>query len=113
VVRGSTDNGRSRCSTRLLLNLNAAYMALENAAAVDAFHAAALRAGGQDNGAPGRRAIYGPDYYAASSSIRTDIGSRRITVQPKPEVSPNQNDPLPLAPIEPNHGWAKTLAIIV
>ena len=33
--------------------------------AVDAFHAAALRAGGRDNGAPGLRPIYGPDYYAA------------------------------------------------
>jgi hypothetical protein len=39
-----------------------------------------------------------------SSSIRTDTGSRRITVQPKPEVSPNQNDRLPLAPIEPTTG---------
>jgi catechol 2,3-dioxygenase-like lactoylglutathione lyase family enzyme len=36
-----------------------------NAAAVDAFHAAALRSGGRDNGAPGPRPIYGPDYYAA------------------------------------------------
>jgi|SRR5215470_15254019 len=36
-----------------------------NADAVDAFHTAALRAGGQDNGAPGLRPIYGPDYYAA------------------------------------------------
>jgi catechol 2,3-dioxygenase-like lactoylglutathione lyase family enzyme len=36
-----------------------------NAAAVDAFHAAALRSGGQDNGAPDLRPIYGPDYYAA------------------------------------------------
>jgi catechol 2,3-dioxygenase-like lactoylglutathione lyase family enzyme len=36
-----------------------------NAAAVDAFHAAALRSGGQDNGAPGLRPTYGPDYYAA------------------------------------------------
>ncbi len=34
-------------------------------AAVDAFHAAALRAGGRDNGAPGLRPIYAPDYYAA------------------------------------------------
>lgn len=34
-------------------------------AAVDAFHAAALAAGGTDNGAPGLRADYGPDYYAA------------------------------------------------
>jgi catechol 2,3-dioxygenase-like lactoylglutathione lyase family enzyme len=37
----------------------------ENAAAVDAFHAAALRSGGQDNGTPGLRPVYGPDYYAA------------------------------------------------
>ena len=32
---------------------------------VDAFHAAALRAGGKDNGKPGLRADYGPNYYAA------------------------------------------------
>lgn len=32
---------------------------------VDAFHAAALGAGGRDNGAPGLRADYGPGYYAA------------------------------------------------
>ncbi|MGH7079343.1 MAG: VOC family protein [Acetobacteraceae bacterium] len=32
---------------------------------VDAFHAGALAAGGRDNGAPGLRADYGPDYYAA------------------------------------------------
>jgi catechol 2,3-dioxygenase-like lactoylglutathione lyase family enzyme len=32
---------------------------------VDAFHAAALKAGGQDNGAPGLRGDYGPSYYAA------------------------------------------------
>ena len=32
---------------------------------VDAFHAAALRTGGRDNGKPGLRADYGPDYYAA------------------------------------------------
>ena len=33
--------------------------------AVDAFHAAALKAGGTDNGKPGVRADYGPKYYAA------------------------------------------------
>lgn len=33
--------------------------------AVDAFHAAALAAGGSDNGAPGLRAIYHPNYYGA------------------------------------------------
>ncbi len=32
---------------------------------VNAFHAAALAAGGRDNGKPGLRADYGPDYYAA------------------------------------------------
>lgn len=34
-------------------------------ATVDAFHAAALAAGGRDNGAPGVRPQYHPDYYAA------------------------------------------------
>jgi catechol 2,3-dioxygenase-like lactoylglutathione lyase family enzyme len=34
-------------------------------ARVDAFHAAALAAGGIDNGAPGLRADYHPSYYAA------------------------------------------------
>lgn len=33
--------------------------------AVDAFHHAALQAGGQDNGAPGLRPDYGDGYYAA------------------------------------------------
>ncbi|WP_227269570.1 VOC family protein [Roseobacter weihaiensis] len=32
---------------------------------VDAFHAAAIRAGGKDNGAPGLRPHYHADYYAA------------------------------------------------
>ena len=32
---------------------------------VDAFHAAALAAGGHDNGGPGLREAYGPNYYAA------------------------------------------------
>ena len=34
-------------------------------AAVDKFHAAGLKAGGVDNGAPGLRTDYGPKYYAA------------------------------------------------
>jgi catechol 2,3-dioxygenase-like lactoylglutathione lyase family enzyme len=37
----------------------------QDRAAVDAFHAAALKAGGEDNGKPGLRADYGPKYYAA------------------------------------------------
>jgi catechol 2,3-dioxygenase-like lactoylglutathione lyase family enzyme len=32
---------------------------------VDAFHAAALKQGGKDNGMPGVRADYSPSYYAA------------------------------------------------
>jgi len=34
-------------------------------ASVDRFHAAGLAAGGSDNGAPGIRARYDPNYYAA------------------------------------------------
>jgi catechol 2,3-dioxygenase-like lactoylglutathione lyase family enzyme len=33
--------------------------------AVDRFHAAGLKSGGRDNGAPGLRADYAPTYYAA------------------------------------------------
>lgn len=36
-----------------------------NHAAVDAFHAAGLAAGGRDNGAPALRPDYSPNYYAA------------------------------------------------
>lgn len=36
-----------------------------NRAAVDAFHAAGVRNGGKDNGAPGLRTDYDPGYYAA------------------------------------------------
>jgi catechol 2,3-dioxygenase-like lactoylglutathione lyase family enzyme len=39
--------------------------AVDDRATVDAFHAAALEAGGTDNGAPGVREIYHPDYYGA------------------------------------------------
>ncbi len=37
----------------------------ENRAQVEAFHAAALAAGGSDNGPPGIREIYHPNYYGA------------------------------------------------
>jgi len=45
------------------------------AAAVDAFHAAALAAGGASDGAPGLRALHGEGYYAAF--IR-DLDGNRI-----------------------------------
>jgi predicted lactoylglutathione lyase len=34
-------------------------------AQVDRFHAEGLKAGGRDNGRPGLRTDYGPNYYAA------------------------------------------------
>ena len=37
----------------------------ENRAQVDAFHKAALAAGAKDNGAPGLRPMYHPNYYGA------------------------------------------------
>jgi len=37
----------------------------ETRAQVDAFYAAAIAAGGKDNGAPGPRPHYHPDYYGA------------------------------------------------
>lgn len=46
---------------------SAAHVAFRAAshAAVEAFHAAGLGAGGRDNGKPGPRADYGANYYAA------------------------------------------------
>lgn len=44
--------------------MHAAFTA-QNRAAVDAFHAAALEAGGRDNGPPGVREHYHPHYYGA------------------------------------------------
>ncbi len=40
-------------------------LAAKDRATVDAFHAAALAAGGTDNGAPGLRPHYHPSYYGA------------------------------------------------
>ena len=37
----------------------------DDRATVDAFYAAAIKAGGKDNGPPGPRPHYGPNYYAA------------------------------------------------
>ncbi|MBE8970464.1 hypothetical protein IQ277_30915, partial [Nostocales cyanobacterium LEGE 12452] len=41
---------------------------VHNHAAVEAFYNAALAAGGRDNGAPGFRTHYHPNYYAAGSN---------------------------------------------
>ena len=53
--------GAGETSTR---GLHVAFTA-DSRATVDAFYAAAVAAGGQDNGAPGVRAYYHPNYYGA------------------------------------------------
>ncbi len=45
-------------------HIHVAFIA-DDRAAVDAFHKAGLAAGGRDNGAPGIRAHYHPNYYGA------------------------------------------------
>jgi catechol 2,3-dioxygenase-like lactoylglutathione lyase family enzyme len=47
-------------------------------AAVSAFHAAALAGGGKDEGAPGPRPDYGPDYYGA---FCRDLDGNKIEAQ--------------------------------
>jgi catechol 2,3-dioxygenase-like lactoylglutathione lyase family enzyme len=52
-------------------------------AQVEAFHAAALKEGGSNNGEPGPRADYGPDYYGA---FIYDLDGNKIeaTLHPSP-----------------------------
>jgi catechol 2,3-dioxygenase-like lactoylglutathione lyase family enzyme len=57
--------------------------AASSAAAVDAFHAAALRSGGRDNGRPGLRPEYALDYYAAFVVDPDGYRSRPISVREK------------------------------
>ena len=52
------DQGRATAGTHVAL-------AASSRAQVDAFYAAALAAGGTDNGAPGLRPHYHPNYYGA------------------------------------------------
>jgi catechol 2,3-dioxygenase-like lactoylglutathione lyase family enzyme len=59
---GSEDLGLREGSPRAPMHI--AFLAVD-VATVDAFHAAALEAGGRDNGAPGRRPQYHERYYAA------------------------------------------------
>src|SRR5690242_1161319 len=55
---------QEREHVRLITPTHVAFAA-ESRAEVDAFHVAALAAGGSDYGGPGVRAHYHPDYYAA------------------------------------------------
>ena len=52
------DNGRVGEGTHVAFRA-------DTRAQVDAFHKAGLEAGGRDNGGPGLRPHYGPNYYAA------------------------------------------------
>ena len=61
-----------------------------DAAAVVAFHAAAIAAGGRDNGAPGLRPIYSPDYYAA---FIIDPDGYRIEAYYGPAETANPEEP--------------------
>lgn len=51
---------------------------------VQAFHAAALGAGGRDNGPPGPRPIYGPAYYAAFVLDPDGANIEAVCKQPRP-----------------------------
>ena len=63
---------------------NGAMVAFEAAtrAAVDAFHAAALAGGGSDEGPPGLRTHYHPDYYGAY--VRDPEGNKLCAVCHRP-----------------------------
>ena len=64
------------------MNVHVAFSAPDRAT-VDAFHAAALEAGGTDNGAPGLREIYHPSYYGA---FVLDLDGNNVeAVRHKPE----------------------------
>ena len=57
--------------------LNPTHLAFSaNRSAVDAFHTAALAAGGSDNGSPGLRLDYHPHYYGASCATPKGTTSR-------------------------------------
>lgn len=53
--------------------------------AVDNFHQTALENGGTDEGAPGRRPDYGPDYYGA---FVLDLDGNKIEATLNPEPAP-------------------------
>ena len=57
-------------------------VAADSRTQVDAFHAAAVGAGGTDNGAPGVREVYRPNCYGAMSWIPTATASRRFATGP-------------------------------
>jgi catechol 2,3-dioxygenase-like lactoylglutathione lyase family enzyme len=55
---------------------------------VDAFYAAAIGAGGKDNGKPGPRPSYGPRYYAAFVKDREGNNIEVVCYAPAPRRAP-------------------------
>jgi len=71
------------------------YLTAPTRDSVDAFHSAALKTGGRDNGTPGLRADYGPAITLPLSSTPTATGSRRIAINPRPDLArPKGFEPL-------------------
>jgi catechol 2,3-dioxygenase-like lactoylglutathione lyase family enzyme len=66
-VAGYGSNGKPSFWIREAGSVTPAHVAFASPdrATVDAFHDAALAAGGRDNGAPGVRDVYHPSYYGA------------------------------------------------
>jgi catechol 2,3-dioxygenase-like lactoylglutathione lyase family enzyme len=62
-------------------------LAADSRGQVDAFHAAAIEAGGTDNGAPGVRGIYHPDYYGAYVLDPDGNNIEAVCHQPAPHSS--------------------------
>jgi predicted lactoylglutathione lyase len=61
AMRTARISGSARANPRA----RSTWLSVSARAAVDAFHAAALAAGGQDNGKAGLRPQYHPNYYGA------------------------------------------------
>ena len=74
-------------------------------ARVDAFHAAALAAGGIDNGPPGLRADYHPHYYAAY--VTDPEGNNIEVVCHDPPGMPKPPKPAPTRAASPRRPAAK------
>jgi len=89
LIRRSTTIGFGKTYPEFWINLRAGMspvppesgthicLRARSAAEIDAFHAAALKAGGRSDGAPGPRPEYHPSYYAA---FVTDPDGNRIEV---------------------------------
>jgi catechol 2,3-dioxygenase-like lactoylglutathione lyase family enzyme len=68
----------ARAGNGIMVGLNA-----DNTEQVHAFHAAAMAAGGSDEGAPGPRPDYGPNWYAAY--LRDPTGNKLAIVCHHPQ----------------------------